>query len=572
MNRAIGKTLRNVGLSAGASCMVLAICAAWDNARAQTGPSSVDPGQIEKRFEEPKLPRTLRGPLVETPTEKAMPSQEGQPSFTLNRVELRGATIYEANALESDYKEYIGQSVTFADLQEIARRITAHYRRDGYVLSKAIIAPQKLQDGHLVVQVIEGYVDNVVIQGDIRGRRSLLDSYAAKIKDQKPLNVKTLERYLLLADDLPGVKARGVLQPSPTASGASQLVMMIEHDPVEAAISVDNRGSRFLGREQATGVVALNSVMGLYERTTVRGILSAEPDELRYIDIAHEEQVGTEGGKVLARVAKTWTNPGSSLEPLDIEGDNLLLELQGVYPFLRTRNQNLSGRVGLAYRDSTTDALGIEIYDDNVRTVSAGISYDFADSYRGVNLIDLEVTQGLDVLGASDSGAGRSRANADSTFTRANLEVSRIQDIYGNWSMFVSARGQVANDALLSSEEFAVGGAAYGRAYDTAEITGDHGAAGRVEIRYGEPVDTGYGLTAYQGYVFYDGGAVWNKDPLPGEPKKATLSSAGFGVRTNFTHDLSGSAEVAFPLTRKIASESTDGDDARVFLSLTKRM
>src|SRR5262249_20222041 len=125
-------------------------------------------------------------------------------------------------------------------------------------------------------------------------------------------------------------------------------------------------------------------------------------------------------------------------------------------------------------------------------------------------------------------------------------------------------------DPLLASEEFTIGGPSYGRAYDSSEITGDHGAALKLELRYGETTNSAY-LQSYQGYVFYDAGAVWNRDAAGGEPEKQTLTSTGVGVRLNMSRSLFGSAEIAFPLSRDIASEGNDGEDPRLFFNILKR-
>lgn len=89
--------------------------------------------------------------------------------------------------------------------------------------------------------------------------------YAAELKSKKALNNKELEHALLLINDLPGVTARGVLSPSRSVVGASDLTIVVERNPFDAQIGVDNYGSRFLGRWEVTGGVAANSLLGLNE-------------------------------------------------------------------------------------------------------------------------------------------------------------------------------------------------------------------------------------------------------------------------------------------------------------------
>lgn len=536
-------------------------------------PTSVNPRLIEKqRIETPMAPKASQAPVATPAQDVQAPADADAVHFTLKEVSVQGSTVYSNEELAAASAKFIGQKVALSDIYSIARAITAKYRNDGYVLSRAIVPPQKVKNGVVNIQVVEGYVSDVRVEGAANDTRGLLQSYAEKVKQQRPLNTKTLERYLLLSDDLPGVTARGVLQPAPAGAGASVLTVTVTEDKTEGALSVDNRGSRFLGRYEVTALAAANNLFGIYDRTTVRGLVSGELEELRFFDITHEDQLGREGTVLETRLAYTETNPGGFIDSLDIEGESATINLIARHPFLRTRTENLFGRVGFEANNTNSSTLGFETFEDHVRSVSAGLTYDFVDGMSGINLLDFSMTQGLNILDQteqSDPGF-RSRANGHSDFTRFNAEASHLHDLGNDFSAFLSVAGQYSLDALFSSEEFAVGGSEYGRAFDAAELTGDHGAAAKIELRYRGYPNEEY-AKSYQTYVFYDIGKVWNKDTIVGEEGSQTLASAGLGIRTNFSEDLSGYAEIAFPLLRDIVSESKDGDEPRLFVSLTKR-
>ena len=99
---------------------------------------------------------------------------------------------------------------------EIAKRITDRYGVDGYVLSRAVIESQTLDPAGAIVRlrIVEGYVDKVVWPSDLLKYRDLFSEYAAKITAERPVNLFTIERYLLLAGDLPGLRFKNRLVPS----------------------------------------------------------------------------------------------------------------------------------------------------------------------------------------------------------------------------------------------------------------------------------------------------------------------------------------------------------------------
>lgn len=567
-----GRNIMKISFSRFAFSMALsALCA---NASAQTIPGSVEPGQVQKRFEERPVQRPAQGGGVSITQDKpsAAPKQATEKDFKrfkLNQVAFEGVSVYQQADLEKLYSDLLGTEVSLAEVRSIADRLTQKYRADGYLIAQAYAPAQKIKGGAVTIRVVEGYVANITVEGqhEESGARNLVAQFADKVKASRPLRADVLERYLLLIDDLPGVTARGIIRPTGT-QGAVNLVVLLEHKKFEASVNTNNRGTKFIGRNQHSATVAGNSVLGLYDRTLLRGITASPTEELRFFDIQHEEQIGSEGTKVILLGSYGRTEPGDVLKILDIRGKSESVGVQVRHPLLRSRKENLTVRGGLEYRDTETDILGTNFSDDSLRVARIGGSYDRSDSWDGVNFVDLELSQGFDVFGATDKGPGRSRLNGQADFTKVNLEASRTQSLPYNFSILAAFSGQYSFDSLLSPEQFALGGSVFGQAYDPSELTGDHGATAKLELRYGRAVNYQW-FNSYQLYGYYDVGSVWQKNTLPGVEDKQSLASSGFGLRANFTPWLSGYAELAFPLTKNVSAEGDD--DPRLFFSLTGR-
>ena len=199
--------------------------------------------------------------------------------------------------------------------------------------------------------------------------------------------------------------------------------------------------------------------------------------------------------------------------------------------------------------------------------VRAGGAYDFVDQFGGADLIDMQVSQGLDILGATDTGTDRTRTDGSADFTKINLDITRTQPLPNGFSLFAAATSQYSFDKLLAAEQFTIGGPFFGSAYDPSEISGDHGVAGRMELRYGKVLNDPM-LNAFQIYGFYDIGRVWMEDTVDGSQ---SLASAGLGLRTNFNEHLSANFEVADPLTRPANNQGGHAKNPRLFFSVTGR-
>ena len=129
--------------------------------------------------------------------------------------------------------------------------------------------------------------------------------------------------------------------------------------------------------------------------------------------------------------------------------------------------------------------------------------------------------------------------------------------------------GQWAFMSLLAEEQFTFGGSILGRGYDVAEIIGDRGAAGSLELRYDYSLPK-IKLQTIQFYAFYDAGEMWNYELVGGTPLKQSGTSTGFGARFAFNKYISGNVMWTQVLTKQIAAEELigRGKRPRVFFSI----
>ena len=145
----------------------------------------------------------------------------------MKEIVVKGSTVYSHNAFRRWQKRFIDKKVSLALIYRFAEKITAKYRNDGYLLSRAIVVPQNIKNGVVTIQIVEGYIGNLKIRGPVKGSKMFLKSYGKALLRSSPLKAKDLERYLLLIDDLPGVSVESVLVPSESEAGASDLILSL---------------------------------------------------------------------------------------------------------------------------------------------------------------------------------------------------------------------------------------------------------------------------------------------------------------------------------------------------------
>ncbi|MBV8802332.1 MAG: ShlB/FhaC/HecB family hemolysin secretion/activation protein, partial [Gammaproteobacteria bacterium] len=410
-------------------------------------PASAQPGVISK-YVTPKTNYTPRSaaPAVLSPEEQAASfgSQAQEIKFTLKQIILEGNHVYSDAELSAIFKDSLNKSISVAELQNIVQNITNYYRNNGYILSRAILPPQHIHDGIVHVKIIEGFISKVTVIGKARGSRAILETYGTKITESRPLQIKTMEHYLLLANQLPGVSVKAVLAPSTSDTGASDLNLVAEEQTVNASFSYDDYGTRYIGPLQLTATVSTNSIFRSGDLTRFTTLTTTHGSELNFYDMYYQTPLGSNGLQGTLDANKSYTTPGFTLKPLRVYGNSTTYALGLQYPLTRSRAHNSTLDGTFSYANSQTTQLGFNLYNDHIRYIRFGGTTDFADRFNGTNLISLHAEQGLNVLGASNNpnSTTSSRFGADGIYTKLTGQASRTQFLFGQFSAFALISGQ----------------------------------------------------------------------------------------------------------------------------------
>lgn len=543
-------------------------------ARAQVSPEVVippgaDPGTLDRR-----LPPVPEGAAPDTeipaPPDRPAPSPDDEVRFTFDRIALDGVTVYNEAEVGAILSPLVGTPATLAEVMAAAQRLTARYRADGYFLAQVVVPAQEIADGTLRLQALEGFVDRVATEGDQAADwRAAAAAYLKPAIAERPLREETLERQLLLLGDLPGVDARAVLAPSADVAAAADLRLIGERRRVNLFGGVDNRGTEFNGPIQYSLGGRWNGIFGIGDALQARGVTSSPFSEMKFGELGYQTAVGTDGWNIGINYARSLTKPGFRLAPLDVVGQGTTIRLQAEYPWIRLREEDFRVGARFTVRNVRTTVLGgTEIADDRLRVLSLRAAYAARDRWRGVSALEIEISQGLDVINASETGsADLSRAAGRSDFTKIAGSATRVQMLGGGFSLFADLGGQYALAPVLASEEYGLGGVRFGRAYDSYEISGDDGVAFRGEGRYRLAVSQFPGLDYVEFFTGFDAGTVWRHRPPDSRGRGVSLASTGAGLRIGLASYATASLEFGLPLT---LDPLTEGDgDPRFFFSLT---
>jgi hemolysin activation/secretion protein len=536
----------------------------------QAGQTGFDPRQTEKRFDDLQSaqPQAAR-PALRMPS-LAHPSVAGddKPLFVLRGVTIAGAHTLSNDQLAASYRPYLGRQVAQSDLATIAGRISDLYRDAGFHLSRAIVPPQDIANGVVRVDVIEGSISEVSLKGDGAeqfGVRPLLDPVLA----ERPSRLTTMERQLLLIDGRPGVRiVDTALEEIGGTTGRFRLVLVLKTWHVYTSFGLDNLGSSSVGPWQSYATAAFNSYLLPGDSLALNlSTIPNDPRELAFGRLSYDVPVGIDGARIGASALTSDVWPGDSRRLTNDTTKTEAFELRGSIVPLQSQRSSLTLTAAADFSNvSERDSFG-PIYDDHIRTLSLTSDYRLKDGYGGDNFLTLTYRQGLDIFGASGFGDGLvSHAGASADFSVLDLWFTRYQSLSDAWSLKLSAASQTASGPLFTSQQFYLGGTAFGRGYGSAETSGDNGLAGSFELRFDQRPNLPY-LSGYQLYGFVDAGVAWNDGYAMSDG--ISLTSAGGGVRL-FWDDLRADLGVAFPLSYR--APDNERRSARLLFSISNAL
>ncbi len=256
-----------------------------------------DASRLEKRHEKLPEPKSTLQPLVFPIDEKLPPAQAEALRFTLKELTLKGNTAFSVEELAPLYAQLVGKEVTLLDIYNLRDAITAKYGNAGFGLSKAIIPEQRIQaEGLVRIDVIEGFIDEVIVEGASAEQQEFLSYAIEQIKAERPFKADILERYLLLANDRFAIKVTSTMKQSEKTPAASTLILKVEPaTKLEGGASLDNRGTDAVGTNQINANLAVNGLGGRASQTTLNYATVEQGSELQYIALNHTEVLGNEG-------------------------------------------------------------------------------------------------------------------------------------------------------------------------------------------------------------------------------------------------------------------------------------
>jgi len=463
---------------------------------------------------------------------------------------LKSVTFTPASAFLSDSElaairaKYIGRRVDFSGLSELVRDVNDLYAEKGVVTATAILGPQNVEGGDLVISLIEGQLGVVAVVGEHQTRTSFITN-RVRFARGTTVDVPTAAKDISFFNQTNRAQLRLLLQPG-AAFGLTDLVFGItEPAPQQVQFFLDNNGVA------STGDIRASHIFRRY------GLLGVDDTFLLFLE-------ATEGSRsATARYDFSLTPIGTRLS-FSATGSN--------YNVVAGPSVGLD-LTGRAQSTSFTVTQPIYASDRFVLQATAAMFQGASVSYAaGTPLVDADTTKfapGFTFAAFGDNWTVSTQVQAVFATVTDNLAASSADYVIGTGSIdgayrFANGVSFIGRGAWQSSQAsllpgnllFQIGGPTTVRGYPSDGVAGDSGFFANLELHK----TLTFNETAFNGYVFADLGEVYSTFPTV-----VSMASAGVGASYNFNDNVRFEVSAAVPLRNAVANQ----DDVTISATLT---
>lgn len=326
---------------------------------------------LKKRIEEERPAAT------EVEAEDVILQDKG-PKILVSKIVVEGAVLLSEGEIRNIVKPYEGKEISFRTMQKVADLLTDEFRKKGYVTSRAYVPPQTIQDGVLIIRVIEGKVGEI----EIRGNRHFSSSLLRKKIDIEPtgyFDYSALQQSLVYINEHPDRMARAILVPG-KKPGTTDIVIEVEDRvPFHVGFSYDNYGSRYIEKNRYALTLEHNNLFGYDDKIYVKAQVSdgarLVSQQARYVyPLTPRFELG---GHLLFSQLKL----GEEFEDLDSRGDASIFGIFSNYTVIEQSDLEMRLNLGFDSKNITNELLGVQLSRDELRIAKAGLDLDVDDRW-----------------------------------------------------------------------------------------------------------------------------------------------------------------------------------------------
>ena len=236
-------------------------------------------GDIQRQVEKPKFEEEQKALPNVVKEYKAPLVMDDKVTTLIKEFKFSGNSVYSNDELNKLVEPYKNQQLGMNKLKEIASIVTKHYRDNGYFVARAYLPQQTVKDGIIEIAIIEGTYGGFEIKNSSLVNDETVQNYMDYLKNGQTVSTESLERQMLLINDLSGVVVTNAeVYPGREVGTSNFAITTNPTNKVSGYTIADNYGSRYTGQARLNAGINVNSISNVGDTLGVSGLISNTTD------------------------------------------------------------------------------------------------------------------------------------------------------------------------------------------------------------------------------------------------------------------------------------------------------
>jgi len=485
--------------------------------------------------------------------------------FDVLEFRVLGNSLLANAVIERAVYAHLGAGRSFQDVEAARLGLEKAYRDAGYASVFVDIPEQQIEDGIVRLRATEGRLDRVLVTGARYFDNGAIRAALPALQSGQAPNLPALQTQLTQLNRATADRQIVPLLKSGRAPGTLDVELkVVDQLPLHASLELNDRYTADTERLRLNASISYNNLFQRQHGLTLQYQTAPEdPDNSSAIIGSYVFRVPSWTDTTFALFAVDSSTDVAALGTLSVLGDGQIFGARAFHSLPQQEQFAHSLTFGVDYKDFIED---IRLVEDPalvtpIQYLNWSVGYTATLGAEGSTTgISLGANFGIRrfVNDAEQFELKRFKGSPNYFYVRGGIE--HLQTLPWNFKLFARLAGQFTQDALVSNEQYAIGGADTVRGYLESSQLGDYGFSGSLELRTAAPFRLlDLGADAAYLMLFYDAGVVAVVDPLPSQARQFDLASWGGGFRVNAWHGLS----LALDWARAFTPSGTvlDGDD-----------
>jgi hemolysin activation/secretion protein len=500
-----------------------------------------------------------------TQTEAEQPGQEQQLKFDIWEFQVGGNTVLENTLVERSVYRYLGKDKTIEDIDAASVALQTLYKDNGYPTVLVNIPQQDVSKGIVKLDVIEGKVDRLRISGSRYFSLGMIREKVPALAEGEVPHLPTVQEQLqTLNTTNADLHATPIFRPG-RSPGTVAVELRIKDDaPLHGSLEVNGRNS--IGTTR-TRLVANLSYANLWLKNHSFSLTyQTSPEDTKEVRVlvgSYVMPISDTGDRLAMYAVKSDSETGvSSGGALSVVGKGKIAGARWVKPLKGEERYYHSIVFGLDYKDFD-EVVGLVDADSIVTPINYTM---FSMDYNGTVLSLSSTTTFTASVKFAPRAFGNNtfefenkRFEANPNFSILNALISNEYRLNNGIKLHSTVAGQFANQALVSNEQFSVGGAGTVRGYYESQVLADDAAWASFEVQSPDLKSLKKrGFKDAHLKAFIEGAATRIHEPLVGTDDREQISGAGIGLRLATKKSFQLALDVASALKANSVVEKGD--------------